>query len=271
MELMQALATDFRECFEFGYTPDPSIVVMLAMEASTSFVGMGPTMRRRLALLNAIISICNIEEDKKAISKCDAELRAELITMQSLSAMASKETINGFKDHLGSSYDVRKHLGEGDAVEFWVASFGKDSFEVPWTRFRVSFLKHFGQNFAKQLDKLKVIILDFRGFVTVDHLKGFLGSSGSLLTAMKVLEKGKSIKNLSDVGSEASKLTRGQSQLAIAAGAASAATGALASEQDEAEEAMGDAAGNMPNLKITVPEDDDAGMLPQIPGAGSLG
>ena len=68
MELMGALATDLREAFEFGFTPDPSIVVMLAMDAATSFAGMGPSMMRRVKLLGAILAIAGIEEGSLFLS-----------------------------------------------------------------------------------------------------------------------------------------------------------------------------------------------------------
>jgi hypothetical protein len=56
---------DFQECFEHGFTPDPGLIVSVAIEASTSFIGLGPTTKRRIALLGAIVSIANIENGRK--------------------------------------------------------------------------------------------------------------------------------------------------------------------------------------------------------------
>ena len=108
MELIQAFATDFKESFEHGVAPDPSLIISIAIEAGTSFLGLGPTTRRRIELMYAIASICNIEADKVAIEKVENDMKSELQLMQSLGNQNSHEIMN---DLATATFDARRILG----------------------------------------------------------------------------------------------------------------------------------------------------------------
>jgi hypothetical protein len=216
MSLIKAFATDFKECFEHGFSPDPSLMVSIAIEASTSFIGLGPTTKRRIALLNAIIGIANIESDKKAIEKVDEDLKSELIVVQSMSGHQHSEiltkTLAQLDDHHGNVFDARKVLGDGEVADFWISSFGKDCYEVPWQRFRLGFVGFYGKASDKDLKRLKAMLLDTRGMVVLDQLKAFQGNEGSLSEALKQLGKPpklpKSLGNVLGEGSTAGGAAR---------------------------------------------------------------
>ena len=212
MELIQAFASDFRESFEHGVAPDPSLMVSIAIEAGTSFIGLGPTTRRRIELMYAIASICNIEADKVAIEKVEHDMKSELQLMQSLGSNTSHEILG---DLALSSFDARRVIGgDPDTQEFWVSSFGKECHEVSWNRFRMSITSYYGKPSRNALNRMKLMLMDMKGNVPLEHVKAFISNTGSLAEAIKLLQKSEKMpKNLTmnDV-SERPKTSGGMSQ-----------------------------------------------------------
>lgn len=209
MNLIKAFAVDFKEAFEHGFSPDPALMISIAIEAGTSFIGLGPTTRRRLELLYAIMSICNIEADKLAIEKVEFDLKSELQLLQSLGHGSSHDRIDNVHDHLNSAFDARRVLGIGtDTADFWVSSFGKDTFEVSWTRFRVAFTERYGRMNDKESKRLQMLLLDGKGNVTLDHIKAFTkATNGSLESAVLYLGKAKTMpRNLVEAGAAGGKM-----------------------------------------------------------------
>jgi len=205
MSLIKAFAVDFKEAFEYGFSPDPALMISIAIEAGTSFIGLGPTTRRRLELLYAIMSICNIEADKVAIEKVEYDLKSELQLLQSLGHGSSHDRVDTIHEHLNSTFDARKVLGANDTADFWVSSFGKDTFEVSWTRFRVAFSESYGRMTDKESKRLQMLLLDNKGNVTLDHVKAFIkAANGSLELAVISLGKAKAMpRNLVEAGTPA--------------------------------------------------------------------
>ena len=191
MELLQAFASDFQDCVKHGHAPDPSLMIAIAVEVSTSFIGAGPTTQRRIALLMSIMQIANVEPDKKSIDELNEDLHKELLVIQSLQAGANTASISSILDSINTSFDARSQFKEASEIgEFWVLSFGKETHDVPWDRFRFAMNSFYGKSSDKILKKIKIMLIDLRGNVTIELLKKFTKKyGGSLKAALKTFSK----------------------------------------------------------------------------------
>lgn len=78
------------------------------------------------------------------------------------------------------SYDVRNILGENtETAKFWISSFGKECYEVMWLRFRTAFLAQYGNAAEKYLLKIRPLLIDFRGIVTIEALVDVIKQYGN--------------------------------------------------------------------------------------------
>ena len=93
MELMESFSVDFEESYSYHLAPDPSLLLSIAIDAGDSKYGLGPNTRKRLELLMVILSICNIEADKKTIEKVDNDLKQELSLITSLGSSSVSEKV----------------------------------------------------------------------------------------------------------------------------------------------------------------------------------
>jgi hypothetical protein len=191
MELLQAFASDFQDCVKHGHAPDPSLMIAIAVEVSTSFIGAGPTTQRRIALLMSIMQTANVEPDKKSIDELNEDLHKELLVIQSLQAGANTASISSILDSINTSFDARSQFKEASEIgEFWVLSFGKETHDVPWDRFRFAINSFYGKSSDKILKKIKIMLIDLRGNVTIELLKKFTKKfGGSLKAALKTYSK----------------------------------------------------------------------------------
>ena len=233
LELVKSFATDFQESFDNGFAPDPSLMMSIAIEVSTSFIGLGPSTKRRLAILQSILGLTSIEDDKKKIDTVDSNLKAEIAVIQSLpriekdlfsedarnrhsaqmehmdllrqeQAAALKkqeEMIETLQEELKSSFDVRALLGEeGEIGDFWVHNFGKECYEVHEKRFYAALIRSYDKLDEKEWKKLRSMLMDTRGMVTAIQLQQFVGRDGSLAKVIdKFLKKNKMPRHLNDL------------------------------------------------------------------------
>ena len=233
MELVKSFATDFQESFDSGFAPDPSLMMSIAVEVSTSFVGLGPSTKRRLAILQSIVGLTSIEDDKKKIDTIDGSLKGEIAVIQSLpriekdlcsedarnrhsaqiehldlliqdQAAALKkqaERIESLQEELKSSFDIRALLGEESEIgEFWVHNFGKDCYEVHEKRFYAALIRIYDKLDEKEWKKLRSILMDTRGMITALQLLQFVGRDGSLTTVIdKFLKNNKNPGHFNDL------------------------------------------------------------------------
>ena len=147
LDMIERFAVDFKDSFDYGFPCDPALMAPIMIEVSTSFAGLGPTLLRRMQLLMAIMAIANVESDKIAIEKVDMDLKGQLGIASALAASATNtaETLQLIVRKQDQGFDARRVLGDGDCGTFWVSSFGKECFEVPWPRFRIAFVGFFGR------------------------------------------------------------------------------------------------------------------------------
>jgi hypothetical protein len=203
MELMESFSVDFEESYSYHLAPDPSLLLSIAIDAGDSKYGLGPNTRKRLELLMAILSICNIEADKKTIEKVDNDLKQELSLITSLGSSSVSEKVERLHaDLVESSFDSRK-LITGEASTFWVKSFGMSTYEVMWARFRQALAANFSLSISERdVKRIQFLLSDPRGMVTLDGFRSFTGgaSGGSMVKAVKSVSGGsmnKVMKNLS--------------------------------------------------------------------------
>lgn len=159
MDLLRAFATDFEESHELGVAPDAALLLGVAIDASETR-GLGPNTRKRLELLLAVLSICNIEVDKKAIEKVEKDLKSELNLLAALGSSSIGLKVSQLhEDMVEAAFDARRLLGGPgtDTAVFWVSSFGKSTHEVPWSRFRVNFANHYPSSSDKDLKRLQFV------------------------------------------------------------------------------------------------------------------
>eukprot|EP01031_Cornospumella_fuschlensis_P032499 gene32499-39293_t len=212
--LVRAFASDFKDSIEHGFAPDPSLMLSIAVEVSTSFVGLGPTTKRRLQLLQSIVGLTSIEADVRKIEKVDTDLKAEVAMMQSLPVVAEDldtehfdrlradqaalgETTKSIVEMLGTlkeNFDVRGVLGDqGEAADFWVSNFGKECYEVHWQRFLAALKMNYSDIPPKHLEKVRMMLVDVRGHVTALQLQQLVSFNGSLATVITKLAKRKQL------------------------------------------------------------------------------
>mmetsp|Transcript_17756 Transcript_17756/g.29915 ORF Transcript_17756/g.29915 Transcript_17756/m.29915 type:complete len:291 (+) Transcript_17756:1668-2540(+) len=182
------------------------MMLALAVEVSSNFVGMGPTTKRRFAILKSVMGAITVERDRFRVESVDAALKNELVVIQSLpqrqdhvgssSAAAATAEMVEMKEKQASmaeqtnmmmkllqeqkhSFDVRNMLGENtEPSKFWTSSFGKETYEVMWLRFRTAFLTFYGKKSERVLNKLRPLLVDFRGIVTVDSIVSVTNTQG---------------------------------------------------------------------------------------------
>ena len=104
-------AIDFKDALVHGLTPDPSLIVAIAVEATTSFAGLGPTTMKRLKLLIAVMNIANIESDKKILEQIDHDMRAELNLLNSVNSDQGSKRLESlfesFHKDRDAQFDIR--------------------------------------------------------------------------------------------------------------------------------------------------------------------
>ena len=88
--LLETFAKDFAEAHEFNLAPDASLLVSIAIDAGDAKAGLGPSTRRRLELLMAILSICNVESDKDHLESIESDLRAEVSLLSAATALVGQ-------------------------------------------------------------------------------------------------------------------------------------------------------------------------------------
>lgn len=153
------------------------------------------------------MQIANVEPDKASISDLNDDLHKELLVVQSMQSQQGSDGVNQLLDHVTAGFDARNVLPANSEIgEFWVSSFGKEAHEVQWQRFRVAFNGFFGKSTDKELKRMKLMLIDLRGNVTLETLKAFtINTGGSLRTALSSMKKGLP-KNILDVGAELSNV-----------------------------------------------------------------
>ena len=198
MVLMEAFAVDYEESYDYNLAPDPSLLLSVAIDAGESKYGLGPSTRRRLELLLAILSICNIDADKAAIERVEHDLKQELALLSSLGSSSISEKIAELHtDLVRSAFDARKMLA-GEAADFWVKSFGLSCYEVSWPRFRTAFSENFASTQPTPISERDVKRMQFllstppSGFVTLDSFRSFTGgvNGGSLSRVVQTVSAG---------------------------------------------------------------------------------
>ena len=148
LDMIERFAVDFKDSFDYGFPCDPALMAPIMIEVSTSFAGLGPTLWRRMQLLMAIMAIANVEADKLAIEKVDNDLKGQLGIASTLAASAADETAETLQliaRKQDQGFDATRVLGHGDCGTFWVSSFGRECYEVQWSRFRIAFVGFFGR------------------------------------------------------------------------------------------------------------------------------
>ena len=202
MSMFKNFAVYYAESYEYNLAPDASLLLSIAIDAGESKYGLGPSTRRRLELLFAILSICNIEADKITIEQVEADLKSELNLLTSLGSSSMNEKISDLhKDIVESAFDARRLL-KGNAAEFWVSAFGKSIFDVQWARFKSAFLDYHSLPVSdRDMKRLQFLLLDTRGNVTIEHFKALTnGAGGSIAKVMKSLGSLKQLpENISQV------------------------------------------------------------------------
>ena len=188
MKLMHVFAQDYAESYSYNLAPDASLLLSIAIDAGESKYGLGPSTRRRLELLLAILAVCNIEADKIAIERVEKDLKAELSLITSLGSSSMHEKISQMHaDVVESAFDARRVL-TGESADWWVASFGKTTHEVLWSRFKSAWMTHHETTSERDMKRLQFLLLDPRGQVTIDHFKDFTsGHQGSIRATMRAL------------------------------------------------------------------------------------
>jgi hypothetical protein len=189
MTMFKTFAIDYAESYDHNLAPDSSLLLSIAIDAGDTKYGLGPSTRRRLELLLAILSICNIEADKNAIERVEKDLKSELNLLTSLGSSSMNQKISELhNDLVESAFDARRLL-KGDAAKFWVDSFGKSAYEIQWARFKPAFENHYAQPVSdRDMKRLQFLLLDARGNVTLDHFKSLTaGAGGSISKVMRTL------------------------------------------------------------------------------------
>ena len=91
--LLETFAKDFAEAHEFNLAPDASLLVSVAIDAGDAKAGLGPSTRRRLELLMAILSICNVESDKDHLESIESDLRAEVSLLSAATTLVGQSML----------------------------------------------------------------------------------------------------------------------------------------------------------------------------------
>lgn len=106
LQLLETFATDFAEAFEHNLSPDASLLVSIAIDAGDAKAGLGPSTRRRLELLMAILSICNIESDKAALEQVEADLRSEVALLSAASNTRLQQSSAALQQSMAADLEV---------------------------------------------------------------------------------------------------------------------------------------------------------------------
>jgi hypothetical protein len=187
LKLLQLVANDMKDCFNSSInisSPDPSLLLSFYLDAS-EFDYSNLNVDQRLEMLNSLSNVLNIDKDYKITVQVENDIRNDLILLQSLGGGGSDVPSE-------LTFDARRILGDcnDEMSNFWIKSFGIECYDVSWSRFRMSFLNFYGNISDKDLKRLKKMLVDYRGNVTLETVIQFNKEfDGSITGTLKHLNR----------------------------------------------------------------------------------
>lgn len=187
LKLLQLVANDMMDSFNSSTnitTPDPSLLLSFYLDSS-EFNYTNLNVDQRLEMLNSLSNVLNIDKDYKMTLQVENDIRNNLILLQSLGGSSGSGTPSEL------TFDARRILGENDELSiFWIKSFGIECYDVSWSRFRMAFLNFYGNISDKDLKRLKSMLVDYRGNVTLETVVQFNKEfDGSITGTLKHLNR----------------------------------------------------------------------------------